>query len=274
VSLRKYPRTHHVQGSRLQPGDEDLSAVPFAELRGKPLVVEEKVDGANCGVSFSAGGELQLQSRGHYLRGGAQEQQFAMLKAWAQRHRQALWETLGARYVLYGEWLYAKHTIFYDALPHYLLEYDVLDLEADGAEGRGAFLSTPSRRALLAGLPLTPVPVLASRPFERLSDLSGLVDRSAFKSPTWRARLDQVAGDEGQDPARVRLETDPDDAMEGLYIKWEDDGRVLGRYKWVRASFLTCVVDSGSHWMDRPILPNQLAPGADLFGEAPEPELA
>ena len=29
VSLKKYPRTPHLEGSRLQPGDEDLSRVQF-----------------------------------------------------------------------------------------------------------------------------------------------------------------------------------------------------------------------------------------------------
>lgn len=45
---------------------------------------------------------------------------------------------------------------------------------------------------------------------------------------------------------------------------------MLGRYKWIRASFLTAVVDSGSHWLARPIVPNRLADGVDLFA-APEP---
>src|SRR5205807_2014548 len=29
------------------------------------------------------------------------------------------------RYILYGEWLYAKHTVFYTDLPHYFLEFDI-----------------------------------------------------------------------------------------------------------------------------------------------------
>jgi RNA ligase len=61
---------------------------------------------------------------------------------------------LGDRYVLYGEWLYAKHTVFYNALPHYFLEYDVLDLHTQ------QFLSTQVRRVLLAALPIVSVPVL------------------------------------------------------------------------------------------------------------------
>ncbi len=257
----KYPRTRHLEGSRLQPGDEDLAAVPFRDLAGRHLVVEEKVDGANVGLGFDRGGGLHLQSRGHTLRGGATERQFDLLKAWARAHEAALRDVLGARYLLFAEWTYAKHTVFYDALPHYLLEFDVHDRERD------AWLSTPARRALLEGLPLAQVPVLAEGAFTRLDDLTALVRPSAFKSPGWREALALACAREGHEPERVARETDPADLAEGLYLKWEEDGRVVGRYKWVRAGFLQAVVRSGSHWQDRPLLPNRLAPGVDLFAE-------
>ena len=95
--LRKYPRTRHIEGSRLQPGDHDLSAIPFTEIAGRPLVIEEKMDGANAAISFSAGGELLLQSRGHYLTGGRRERHFALFKQWASVHQTALYGTLGDR---------------------------------------------------------------------------------------------------------------------------------------------------------------------------------
>ena len=82
-TLHKYPRTHHLEGSRLQPGDEDSRSVPFADLAGRHLVVEEKLDGANAGMSFDAAGRLWLQSRGHFLTGGAREKHFALFKRWA-----------------------------------------------------------------------------------------------------------------------------------------------------------------------------------------------
>ena len=44
--IRKYPRTQHIEGSRLGVGDEDLSQVRFEEILGRPIVIEEKVDGA------------------------------------------------------------------------------------------------------------------------------------------------------------------------------------------------------------------------------------
>ena len=54
-------------------------------------------------------------------------------------------------------------------------------------------------------------------------------------------------------------ETDPSDKMEGLYIKAEESNKVAERFKYVRADFLTTVLDSGSHWLRRPIVPNILS---------------
>jgi len=260
TAIRKYPRTRHLEGSRLQPGDEDLDSVPFRELRGRHLVVEEKLDGANAGLRFGPGGELLLQSRGHFLTGGYRERHFDLFKQWATTHAPALRAVLGDRYALYGEWLYAKHTIYYDRLPHYFLEFDVLDLRDD------RFLSTPARRELLAGLPVVPVPVLREGPADDLDDLTALIGPSPYKGPQWRESLTEAARARGLGVELAVRETDPSDLMEGLYVKVEEDGAVVGRYKFVRASFLTAVVDSGTHWLRRPIVPNALAAGVDLFG--------
>jgi hypothetical protein len=258
--MRKYPRTPRLEGSRLQPGDEDLDAVPFARITGRFLVVEEKCDGANCGLRFDADGRLWLQSRGHFLTGGEREKHFHLFKQWANTHSAALRPVLGSRYLLFGEWLYAKHTIFYDHLPHYFLEFDVLDTET------GDFLSTQRRQALLTGLPIVSVPVLRTGPAHCLEELMALIGPSLYKSAAWRERLTQIAQERGLDTERVWKETDRSDAMEGLYIKVEEDGRVVERYKYIRPSFLTSVLDSGGHWLKRPIVPNQLRHGVDLFG--------
>src|SRR5262249_38236617 len=148
----KYPRTPHLVGSRLQPGDEDLEQVALSQIAGERFVWEEKIDGANAAFSF-AGGGLQLQSRGPGLGGGARAGQVSIVSARVETHQAAFRDAIGERYIVYGEWCYAKHTVFYDALPHFFLEFDVFDRE------RGLFLSTPARRALLAELPITSVPV-------------------------------------------------------------------------------------------------------------------
>ena len=55
-TIIKYPRTPHIQGSRLQPGDEDLRQRPFSDIAGRNVVLEEKIDGANSAVSFTDDG--------------------------------------------------------------------------------------------------------------------------------------------------------------------------------------------------------------------------
>lgn len=250
--LRKFPRTPHILDSRRQPGDADLRVAPFDEIVRRPIVVEEKVDGANAGVSFGPGGELLLQSRGHYLTGGRRERHFSPLKAWADGIRHALWERIGTRYVVYGEWLYAKHTIYYDALPAWFLEFDILDLTTD------RFLATAERQELLSGLPIHSVPILHQGPIDDPAMLMSLVTRSRFKTADWRAGLTAAASMPPQRPDLVLAQTDPSDLMEGLYVKVEQQGVVTARYKYVRADFLSRVRDSESHWHDRPILPNRV----------------
>ncbi len=258
--IQKYPRTQHIAGSGIQAGDAGLEAVPFRWLAGRHLVIEEKMDGANCAVSFTPEGGLLLQSRGHYLAGGPRERQFHLFKAWAGRYQAELWVLLSGRYVLYGEWLYAKHTIFYTDLPHYFMEFDIYDRQAD------LFLSTERRAALLQAAPfVVSVRVLHSGTVPSLAALQAMIGRSAFIADDHQAQLHAACAGHGLDPVQVQHETDPSWLMEGLYIKTEEAGCVTGRYKYVRAGFLQTVLDAESHWQDRPLLPNCLRAGVTLF---------
>ena len=256
--LKKYPRTRHLETSRFQHGDHDLEAVPFKTLKGQFMVVEEKMDGANAGLSFDGGGRLLLQSRGHYLTGGPRERHFDLYKQWANAHAADLYLALGERYIMYGEWMYAKHTCFYDALPAYFMEFDLYDRDND------LFLSTARRRQLLAGLPVVSVAVLWEGHPQKLADVTRHVGPSLFKTPAWRERLVEAGAAAGVPAAQVLTETDGEDAMEGLYIKIEDDERVVDRFKWVRPSFLSAIAEAGGHWLDRPIVVNQLGPNNRL----------
>ena len=262
-TLLKYPRTHHLEGSRLQPGDEDLSQIPFSSIADKKIVVEEKCDGANSALSFDESGYLFLQSRGHYLTGGYREKHFNLLKQWANLHHDAFFDVLGERYIMYGEWMYAKHTVFYDNLPHYFLEFDIYDRETD------KFLDTPSRHGLLADLPIVSVPVLKDGCFGNLAELTALIGQSKFIKDGHIQRLREYCKKNHEDTETRCAETDQTILMEGLYIKIEQDGEVAGRLKFIRHSFLQCVLQSNSHWLSRSIVPNQLScPIESIF--APE----
>jgi RNA ligase len=261
MELLKYPRTPHIQGSRCQLGDEDLDNIPFTEIANRYVVVEEKVDGANAALSFAANGQLRLQSRGHFLVGSNRERQFDLFKQWASTHQAVFWEVLGARYILYGEWMYAKHTVFYDALPHYFLEYDLFDREHQ------VFLSTAARQRLLQGLPLVSVPVLFAGEMSHYKQLTGLLERSHFIQPGHMDRLRAACGNLGLNEELAIAQTNDSELMEGLYIKVETTELSIARYKYVRADFLNQILDSGTHWLNRPIIPNQLQPDINLFSD-------
>lgn len=269
MDLIKYPRTPHLEGSRRQFGDPPEGAVAWADFSaGIPtesaddddvprIVIEEKLDGANAAFSFAPDGALLLQSRGHFLTGGGRERHFALFKTWAHAHAACFFDRLGDRYIVFGEWLYAKHTIFYDSLPHYFLEFDVYD------RAKAVFLSTRARRRLLGGVPIRPVPVLADGAPPTQPET--LVRAALFKSPDWGAALTAQARAEGLDPARAVAETDASPLAEGLYLKRETGDRLIARAKWVRGDFLQAVAASDSHWLSRPIVPNRLSPGVDIF---------
>ena len=255
--MLKYPRTRHLEGSRQQLGDEDLAVVQFSEIKNLPLVIEEKIDGANCGLSFDADGNLLLQSRGHYLTGGVREKHFNLFKQWGAAHQRAFWNVLGGRYIMYGEWVYVKHTIFYDALPHYFMEFDVFDREKE------IYLDTPSRRHLLRELPIVSVPVLKMGLFERIESLTALIGPSNYITGEHAEKLRRYCVANGIYVEETTRQTDLSMLMEGLYIKHEEGGRVVGRYKYIRERFLQTVLTSDSHWLARPIVPNQLRVSID-----------
>ena len=263
MTLLKYPRTPHLQGSGLAPDDKET--VPYSKLTGRLIVVEEKLDGANVGISFEQG-ELHVQSRGHYLnleQSGGRERQFNYLKLWAKTHETPLYALLSERYVMYGEWLYAKHSVFYDALPHWLCEFDVYDCEG------ACFLDTAARMALLADAPIVSVPVLYQGTAPKsLKGLQALVQHSLAKSSVWRKRFTEACQRAQLDEALCWQQTDHADVSEGLYIKVEENGQVQARYKWVRSGFVQTIVDSGSHHSERPIVVNALREHVDIY--APE----
>ena len=258
--IYKYPRTRHLEGSREQAGDEDLKTVKLAELQGKYLVLEEKIDGANCGISFGSDGKMYLQSRGHFLNGGYAEKQFDLFKRWAGGYQSQLWDILGDRYIMYGEWMYAKHTVFYDRLPHYFMEFDIFDKK------ERQFFSTAKRKEILGLAPFVhSVLVLEEGRYESLEEITKCIGHSHFISNNPRKSLEEQC-----EKGRVRLEqtllqTDLCGVMEGIYIKVEEKDYVIDRLKYVRPTFLNAILDSESHWMARPIVANKLAGGASLF---------
>ena len=125
-----------------------------------------------------------------------------------------MWAQLGDRYVLYGEWLYAKHTVYYDELPHYFMEFDILQYHNQ------SFLSTSRRKDFLQELPfIVSVRVLHEGKVDSVKTLRKQVGASEFISHSQKRHLRQTALQCGLSEEQVLRETDTTGLMEGLYIK-------------------------------------------------------
>ena len=58
--IYKYPKTYHLQGSRLQFQKRAKAEIPFQAIALRPVVMEEKMDGTNVAISFDDTGKILL----------------------------------------------------------------------------------------------------------------------------------------------------------------------------------------------------------------------
>lgn len=236
----KYPRTPHLFGSKGTDDDRHMGVKDSAAFIANPsLIVEEKLDGTNVGIHFASTGRMVLQCRGHEITEGMHPQ-YDLFKQWVAVKRPVLEAMLTNRFILFGEWLYAKHSVFYHALPHYFFEFDIYDKE------EGCFLSLERRLAILDGTGVHTVPVVhtGTAKHERLLEI---ITESAFQA-------------EFENP----LTGSTDARMEGLYLRIEADGTATGRAKIVRPEFVEKVKQS-EHWQHQQMVPNVLVEGANIW---------
>lgn len=267
LQILKYPRTRHAGDSALQPGDDGSDRVSFDDLAGCHVVYEEKVDAANAGFRYDGGGDLFAQSRGRFLdvenRNAPREEDWPFYKDWLHAHHDEFLDRFEDRYGVYGEFMGVTHSVFYNALPGYFLEFDIYDFQEE------CFLDTPSRRKLCDGLPIHSVPVLYEGPAQTLAHMKSFVGPSVFRTPIevadWRDSLRYACSLVNDDYDQRLSKMDQSDEIEGIYIKIEKDGRVVDRLKWVRPGFLQTILSADEHWQSRFKVPNLLEAQTDVF---------
>lgn len=243
----------------MHPDDLDMKKLSFDEIKNKFIVVTEKIDGSNCSLQF-INFNLVIQTRKTILTGGEAEKPFSLLKAWCSRFSSELFELLNHRYILYGEWMNAKHTIFYDMLPHYFLAFDIYDKE------RNQFLSTKKQLQILQEFPfIKRVEILFTGKLEKFEQLTNLLGILKFISTNNVENLKKACKLANYNFETALKETDLSKNMEGLYIKVEDEDKVLTRCNFVRKDFTIMLDKSGTHWKERPILQNLLKSDVDIF---------
>lgn len=121
ISLIKFPRTKHLTNLGAMARDDllaDMETIKY--ILSSEVVVEEKIDGANMGFSLDPQtGKILVQNRSHYV-SSTSHHQFKKLDQWVETHKDGLLKLLdGGKNILYGEWLYATHSIPYTSLPDY-----------------------------------------------------------------------------------------------------------------------------------------------------------
>lgn len=230
--LPKFPRTRHLPIDPNATRDDLILSTKEMDtvLSSGRTFIEEKVDGANCGVTIHPEtGEPVIRNRNHILnkaygrKGTPAKLQFAPLWNWYYNHADKihkLADWLGFMPSIYGEWLYARHSVVYDELADYFIAFDVYDPH------RRIFLNPDvwTDFANLAGFKTIPRIAVGNFNADDLRDIrDGL---SAYSSVNLR---------------------------EGVYGKVCDDERVLYRFKMVRPDFIT-----DDHWNTKPLVKNKL----------------
>lgn len=219
----RFPHTPHVAwlGSGEPRDDKVMAPEEVTDLLAGEVLVEEKVDGANLGISVDDDGEIRAQNRGSWLSPPSCHPQFRQLWAWLAPRRERLVDVLWPDKILFGEWCAAVHSIAYSRLPDWFLAFDVFD------RSQGRFVSASRRDALVAGLEVALVP---------------RVGQGRFSVAELRAMLG---------PSRLA-----DGPAEGVVVRRDAGGFNVARGKLVRPEFVQAI---GEHWSRGPLRRNALA---------------
>tara|TARA_R110002167_G_scaffold51814_3_gene149934 strand:- start:6327 stop:7016 length:690 start_codon:yes stop_codon:yes gene_type:complete len=214
----RFPHTPHLAwlGEGEPRDDKVLSRQETVSFLEGPVVVEEKLDGANIGISLDSSGSLRVQNRGQYLQ-APYKGQFSRLNAWLGQYDPILTELLTLDMILFGEWCAAKHSLEYTDLPDWFLLFDVYD------KAQKRFWSSSRRNELAKQAGLAMVPQMM-REEVTLSDLKHLL---VERDSVYRAG-----------------------PLEGLVIRRENEAWCEERAKLVRADFTQGM---GEHWRRRQI---------------------
>ena len=198
------------------------------------ITIEEKVDGANLGISLTPDYQLTFQNRSHYVTSQSATQwkgrsslrskinRSTGLDNWISQHP-GIFQFLTPDLVLFGEWLYAKHSIHYTELPSYFMAFDIYNKKED------KFLSVAERDLLLkdTGIPTVRQIDHGNFTIEKLKEL--LNQKSSFY----------------------------DGPIEGIYLRIDDDKYLKQRAKVVRHDFLEKGEDNEvEHWSKKQLVKN------------------
>jgi atypical dual specificity phosphatase len=219
-ALIKFPRTTHlINLGGATPDDIVASDSALGHTVQGRVTVTEKIDGANMGFSLSFDrSKILVQNRSHWVNSESHEQ-FKKLGKWVDDHRSELYDILdrdphyAERYIMYGEWVYATHSIAYVDLPDLFIAFDLYD------RSTGQFVDRATLEGVLHGTSVALVPLICELQNE-LPSRSRLLELIESTSRFYDGRV------------------------EGVVVKVENQGFVQERGKVVRGDFIA----GNEHW--------------------------
>ncbi|HVU93728.1 MAG TPA: RNA ligase family protein [Puia sp.] len=219
----KFPTTPHLfvlPGAEIR-NDKILDNRDKRRFLDNILTAEEKIDGTNLGISFDDNWNLKIQNRGSYI-SPKDHPQFEPLSGWIYQRMTAFKDIIGTRYILFGEWCVAKHSIHYTSLPDWFLGFDLYD------RNKNFFVDTSTRNHIMADLNVSHVPLIGKKNFTE-KELSMIIE--AY-------------------PSNYSSEH-----LEGIYLRIESGNQLIGRAKIVRPNFLQNIT---LHWKGQRLVKNQI----------------
>ena len=112
TNIVKYPRTYHLPWSD-NVSDDDRVLNDLSNFVGNEVIVTEKMDGENSTLYNDYIHARSVDGRNHPTRN------------WLKNYWSQIKNEIPENYRICGENLYAKHSIYYDALPSYFMGFSI-----------------------------------------------------------------------------------------------------------------------------------------------------
>lgn len=210
TGIRKFGRTKHIINLGSATRDDLIfNSKEVNQLLSENITIEEKIDGANVGI-FLEDGNIVFQNRSHYITNN--QEQFETIDKWKKDHIFELMDILMKdNLILYGEWVYMKHSISYTNLPDYFILFDIYDRDLD------CFLSRSKIEEIIEGTTIKMIHRIAEGKFS-LEEIKNLTYSDSHYY---------------------------DGIVEGIYVRSFENETVKYRGKIVRASFSDEIT---THW--------------------------
>ena len=208
----KYPRIYRIPLDNTS-FKKTLTIEEAKELLDGTIILEEKIDGGIIGLT-----NKHAQGRGSEIRLGETGKAFKYFNSWRTQNQFKI-DKIPDNFIIYGEWMYAKHNICYDSLTDFFIAFDVYDIE------NKKFLGYDEKAKVINNCGFEMVPLLFIGEIKNAKDILEFIKISHFSST---------------------------ETMEGIVIK-NYPKQLFGKY--VRREFTD---DLDEYWLKKPLQVNKL----------------